>query len=76
MSAPRDVDQDVANVLAVVCTIAQHCDPIQERAYAGDVACPICARGRLRYRFLGRRGGRMDAMRAKCSTPGCVGFLS
>lgn len=64
-----DVDGRVGAITRAIEAI--HEDQRTARFSVGDVACPACETGRLRYVSTGRR-----ALRAQCSTPGCLRFMS
>lgn len=58
------------DVIAVALLIAEHS---QGRHGVGRVPCPVCTRGVIGYSVARGRG---VSVAARCSTAGCVAFLS
>lgn len=70
----EEADRDIAETLLALDAInkdaAQH-GYKKGNGGTGEVACPVCSTGKLRYRVAGYNGHRA----AKCSTDGCVCFM-
>jgi hypothetical protein len=65
---PDEDNKRIVDVMTVVEAILEHCDG---RPGVGRIPCPICKTGIVGYSIAGKR-----SLAARCSTDGCVAFLS
>ena len=70
-----DDELDAARVSELVTVIALISAHAGEYPGTGAIPCPVCKTGTIAYALYGGRRTRR-AMRARCSTAGCIAFLS
>jgi len=74
------VDDEIANILTVCLLIDEQLGP-RTGGGSGTVPCPACAHfkepGTVRWSAMRKSGTKqLRAVRAVCSTPGCLRFMS
>ncbi len=64
-----EMDEAIAHLLIVAVAVLEHSDG--KKPSTGELPCPICLTGTVSYSVASSR-----AVAVRCSTPGCVRFMS